>query len=37
MDEEKVNSIIIKKFADEISNAEEQELQTRLSDSKINQ
>lgn len=37
MDEEKVNSLIIKKFADEISNAEEQELQTWLSDSKTNQ
>ena len=37
MDEEKVNSLIIKKFADEISNAEEQELQTWLFDSITNQ
>ncbi len=36
MDEEKVNSLIVKKFADEISKVEEQELQTWLSDSKTN-
>ncbi len=37
MDEEKVNSLIVKKFADEISKAEEQELQTWLSGSNTNQ
>lgn len=37
MEEEKVNSLIFKKFADEITQEEEIELQTWLSDSKTNQ